>query len=182
VSSSTPTDDCTTLAEFVRLLVGELARADYPALERLRAAVDDRCARITLDDESIEVWFTGEELAVADAPGRDVDGEGATVSSTVHDLLDGQIEVLDAILDGRLDVTGPPEDIHRIFVAIEILLDASARAPGLQELARRFRADPCRGGRGAPLAATRMTPWFPPRAAAAEEALLARLGLLPGSA
>lgn len=181
MSSSTPTNDCTTLAEYVWLLVDELGRADYPALERLRAAVDDRCARITLDNESIEVWFTGDELVIADAAERDVDGKGTTVGSTVHDLLDGHIEVLDAILDGRLDVTGPPDDIHRIFVAIEVLLDASARAPDLQELAKRFRDDPCRGERAAPVAATRRTPWFPPRPAGEEEALLARLGLLPDS-
>lgn len=179
MSSNTPTEDCTSLEEFVRLLIEELARSDYRAFVRLRATVEDRCARITLDEESIEVWFAGEELTVAPAAGRTIDGEGGTDGSTVHDLLDGHIEVLDAILDGRLDVRGAPEDIHQIFVAIEILLDASARAPGLQELARRFRTDPCRRARAAPGSATRRMPWFPPRASEAETMLLERLRLLP---
>lgn len=174
-----PTDGCYSLEEYIRSLVDELGRADPDALARMRRVVGDRSARITLDDESVEVRFEDDRLAVVPATARETDGVGETDRATVLDLLDGYVEAMDAILDGRLEVTGTAEDVHRIFVAIEILLDASARDPELQELARAFRADPCRAKRGKPARATRRTPWFPPRPQPAEETLLARLDLLP---
>ncbi len=170
---------CRSLAEYIHELVARLAAADPDAAARLREAVGDRRARIRLADESVHVRFRGEELDVR-GPGRGkVDGEGATDRQTVLDLLDGWIEVNDAILDGRLDVQASPEDVHRMFVAIEIVIDTSARAPALQELARDFRADPCRDARGRPRPATRRTPWFPPRTEPVESQMLARLDLLP---
>ncbi len=171
---------CRGLADYIHELVARLAAADPAAAARLRKTVGDRRARIRLDDESVHVRFRGHELAVREARRGKVDGEGATDRQTVLDLLDGWIEVKDAILDGRLDVHGSPEDVHRIFVAIEILIDASARTPALQELARDFRTDPCREARGRPRPATRRTPWFPPRPAPNEAQMLARLDLLPG--
>jgi len=168
-----------TLAEYVRELVGRLGEADADAAARLRDAVAGRRARIRLDDEAVDVAFRDARLEVRKSGGRHVDGEGATDRGTVLDLMDGWIEVKDAILDGRLEVRGTPEDVHRIFVAIEILLDASARAPALQRLGRDFRGDPCRPPRGRPRPATRSAPWFPPRVEEAEEAMLERLGLLP---
>jgi hypothetical protein len=56
----------------------------------------------------------------------------------VLDILNGYLEVNQAILSGRLLVQGEVEDLNRIFIAIEILLDASPRTPALQQLAVRF--------------------------------------------
>jgi putative sterol carrier protein len=168
-----------TLGEYVRLLVETLGRSDRNALARLRSAVADRSARITLDDESVDVWFAGEELSVEPAPARDVDGEGATDTPTVLDLMDGYLEPREAILEGRLDVSGAAEDVHRIFVAIEILLDAAPRSPALQDLVRQFRADPSRPRRARPMPASGVPRPYPPRAGPEEEELLRRLGLLP---
>jgi hypothetical protein len=170
---------CRSLADYIRELVARLAAADPAAAARLRETVGDRRARIRLDDESVDVRFRGGGLDVRESRRGKVDGEGATDRQTVLDLLDGWIEVKDAILDGRLDVRASPEDVHRIFVAIEIVIDASARAPALQELARDFRGDPCRKARGRPRPATRRTPWSPPRAEPNESQILARLDLLP---
>ncbi|MDQ3670209.1 MAG: hypothetical protein M3377_08040 [Actinomycetota bacterium] len=170
---------CRSLGEYVQELVARLGAADASAAARLRETVGDRRARIRLDDESVHVCFRGAELEVRKARRGKVDGEGATDRQTVLDLLDGWIEVKDAILDGRLDVHASPEDVHRIFVAIEIVIDGSARAPALQALARDFRRDPCREARARPRAATRRTPWFPPRAEPDEAEMLTRLDLLP---
>ena len=162
---------CRTLEEYVRELIGRLGAADPPALERMRAVVDGRRARIVLDEEAVDVAFVGDELQIG--PADSVEGVGVTDRATTLELLDGYLEVTDAILDGRLDVTGTVDDVERMFLAIEILLDVAARAPGLQELAADYRADPCREPRRAP----------PPPAPAAqsetERALLDRLGLLP---
>jgi hypothetical protein len=178
--SSEPADGGTTLSDYIRLLVDTLGKAEPAALARLRHAVGSLSARITLDDESVDVWFSGTELVVERAPARDVDGTGATNTATVLDLMDGYVEPRDAILDGRLDVTGAAENVHRIFVAIEILLDAAPRSPELQELARRFRADRAHRRRGRPIRPSGFGRRHPPRPAPEEEALLRRLGLLPG--
>jgi hypothetical protein len=177
--SSAPPDASATLAEYIRLLVERLGQADPGALERLQRAVEGRSARITLDDESVDVWFEGGALKVELAPSRDVNGAGATDTPTVLDLMNGYLEPRAAILDGRLDATGTVDDVHRIFLAIEILLDAAPRSPGLQELARRFRADPSHPRRGRPIRPSGSGRRHPPRPGPEEVALLRRLGLLP---
>lgn len=173
------TEGCSTLGEYVEALVEELGRADPAALDRMREVVGSRRARIGLDDESVDLGFVGSRLVVETSSTDPVDGEGTTDRGTVFDLTDGYLELADAMLDGRLDVRGSADDVQRIFAAIEILLDASARAPALQRLARDFREDPCRPPRGRPVRASARVPWYPPTSGAAEVALLARLDLLP---
>jgi hypothetical protein len=164
---------CRTLAEYVGELIARLGAADPAAFERLRLVVDGRRARIVVDDEAVDVRFTGSVLSVEPA-GADVpDGTGITDRATTLELLDGYLEVTDAILDGRLDVTGTVDDVERMFLAIEILLDVAARSPTLQDLAADYRADPCREPRRAPPIPLSL------HSAESERALLERLGLLP---
>lgn len=170
---------CRTLGDYVAELALRLGQADPAALERMRAAVGSRRARIRLDEEAVDAEFgAGGGLLVTD-PAGEVDGEGAADRATVLDLLDGHVEVEDAILDGRLHVTGAVDDVARIFAAIEILLDGSARAPALQRLARDFRADPCRPPPEPAVGRSRPAPWHPTGPDPDELALLARLDLLP---
>ena len=68
-----------------------------------------------------------------------VDGAGVTDRVTVLDLMDGHLEVSDAISAGRLDVVADVDAVAAMFAAIEILIDASSRSPELQALAREFR-------------------------------------------
>ena len=164
---------CRTLAEYVSELIGRFAAADPQALERLRTVVDGRRARLVLDDEAVDVRFSGDRLLV-EPPGPDPpDGTGVTDRATTLALLDGYLEVTDALLDGRIDASGTVDDVERMFLAIEILLDVAARAPGLQDLAADYRADPCREPRRAPPAPIADTN------PGSERALLDRLGLLP---
>jgi hypothetical protein len=126
----------------VAALVEILARGEPAALARMRDVVGARRARIALDREAVDVAFDRSGALVVGAPGAlgPVDGEGRTDRATVLDVLDGYLEVVDAILTGRLDAVGEVEAVARIFAAIEILLDASSRTPGLQGLARGYRA------------------------------------------
>ena len=156
-----------------------LGEADPAALERLRQTVGGHRARLRLDAEAVDVRFDPDGLRVEEPAGEPVDGEGETDRATVLDLLDGYLEVTDAILDGRLRVTGAVDEIARMFAAIEILLDGSARAPALQRLARDFREDPGRAPPAAPQRRSRSGPWHPSGPGDAELELLARLGLLP---
>ena len=160
-------------------LIAALGRADPAALARLQRIVRGRRARIRLDDEAVEIRFVRDTLVVEPATGLSpVDGTGTTDRATVFDLMDGHLEVSDAISTGRLDVVAEVDAVAVMFAAIEILIDASSRSPDLQALAREFRErsgePPMRAVRPHPVAVR------PAEGVAAHEnALLARLDLLP---
>jgi hypothetical protein len=163
----------------VSALIAALGRADPAALARLQRIVRGRRARIRLDDEAVEIRFIRDTLVVEPATGLSpVDGTGTTDRATVFDLMDGHLEVSDAISTGRLDVVAGVDAVAVMFAAIEILIDASSRSPDLQALAREFRE---RSGEP-PMRAVRphSVAVRPAEGVAAHEnALLARLDLLP---
>ncbi len=173
---------CRTLAEYVTALVDRLGQEEPPLLSRLRFVVGSRRARIRLDNEVVQVQFDGPRLVVlTGADDATVDGAGSTDRETTLALLSGESELTDAIVSGRLDAHGEVENLARIFIAIEILLDASSRSPLLQQLAREFANDPCRVER-APWAQRRTptpTPVDPDRRPDSERLMLARLDLMP---
>jgi hypothetical protein len=172
------------LAQYIRLLIERLDDNEPDAGARIRLLVGHRSARITLDDETVIVRFSSPDgrLVVGEDDAQPVSGSGTTDRTTVLALLDGYAGVTDVILDGRLRVDGPVDDIARMFQSIETLIDGATRVPSLQQLARDFRADPCRapvpirGGRSDGRSRSRVTP---NGVTDAEMALLERLGLLP---
>jgi hypothetical protein len=170
-----------SLGAYVEALVASLGRADPEALARLRRVVGQRHARIVLDDGAVDVGFAEDRLVVVASAGARVHGEGITDRETVLDLLDGHLEVTDAILDGRLRIRGTTDAVVRMFNAIEILLDASPRTPALQALAAHFRRYPPAAARPEPVAGmpVRRTSWYPDERSPGEDALLARHDLLP---
>jgi hypothetical protein len=163
-----------TLAHYIRDLVAALRQSDPPAYQRLREVVGDRRARITLDQETALPVFDRGELRFL-SPGSEVDGEGSTDRETVHDLLDGRLEVSEAILLGRIEIRGPSADVDRILLAVELLLDGSTRAPAMRALAGRFCAE--RPRRHPPVDPPPMN-GYPFRLDGEEFAMLARLDLL----
>jgi hypothetical protein len=173
---------CRTLAEYIEQLVARLAQNEPVLHARLRDVVGSRRARITLDDETVEVQFEGGQLSVSEVTsGNAVDGVGACDRMTTLALLRGELEVRDAILDGRLRAMGELDSLARMFHAIEILLDAAARLPAVQRLALDYGVDPCRPAR--PPYRSVMQPRRvvidPDHVPALERALLRRLDLLP---
>jgi hypothetical protein len=165
-----------SIKEYIEALISRLGEGDPAALARLRQVVGLRRAWISLDDETVEVRFTKRGLEVRTDLSKATDGSGVTDRQTVLDILDARLEVLDAILLGRLRIQGDVEEINRIVLAIEILLDASTRDPALQELAEQLRAESVpRRLRPIP---TRMS-WHPFRPSPAEQEMLRRLDLLP---
>lgn len=173
---------CRTLAEYVTALVERLGSDEPPLLSRLRDVVGSRRARIRLDKEVVLVQFAGARLVVeAETGDATVDGAGGTDRETTLALLEGDTELTDAIVSGRLDAHGEVENLTRIFIAIEILLDASSRSPLLQQLARDFENDPCRAPR-APWSQQRTAIQSlvdPDRRPDSERVILSRLDLLP---
>ncbi|MFN0103826.1 MAG: hypothetical protein ACKV2U_17300 [Bryobacteraceae bacterium] len=163
-----------TLAEYIRELVLALRRSAPSAYGRLIQVAGERRARIGLDDERVVTGFQGGELVFPplDTP---VDGEGSTDRETVLDLLDGRLEVTEAVLLGRIDACGKSEDVDRFLIAIEVLLDEVAHVPATRALSERFRAEkPRRTGAEPPPALE----WYPFRLDAEEFEMLSRLDLL----
>ncbi|HZS53234.1 MAG TPA: hypothetical protein VFA65_02440 [Bryobacteraceae bacterium] len=166
-----------TLGEYIAALVDALATDDPAGFTRMREIVDARAARIELDDEAVEVVFVVGQLHVGAKLGFPIEGYGSTNSATVLDLLDGNLEVNTAVLDGRLRLVGDADDVARMCIAIEILLNASARSPRLQSLAGRFRHERS----GTAERSVYNLVWYPFACSDSELALLNRLDLLPGS-
>ena len=169
-----------TLGEYIRSLVAHLDAVEPLAGARLRAWVGRRRARISLDDETVEVVFDAGHLRVEPVSLGAVDGTGATTRATVLDLLAGRLEVTDAILDGLIEVDGEPEAVVAILAAIEILIEVSTRAPGLRALADAFvhETAPAPGPSfSAPVPMARRTPWLPAALDPLEAQLLGDLGI-----
>ena len=178
---------CRSLAQYIRLLIARLDEGEPAAAARIRTLVGRRRARITLDDETVIVGFSQADgrLVVGDDDDGPVSGSGTTDRATVLALLDGYAGVTDVILDGRLRVEGHVDDIARMFQSIETLIDGATRVPKLQQLARDFRADPCRApvpDRNGHRVARNRSQVSPGSVSANEMAVLERHGLLPPGA
>ena len=118
--------------------------------ERLRGVVSGWRAAITLDDETVVVSMVADRLRIEPADTAPVDGTGSATSDVVLALLDGRVELSDAVADGWIDALGHRSAVTRLLIAVEVLLDASARVPALRRLAAEFRDE---RGPGAPLPA-----------------------------
>jgi hypothetical protein len=168
-----------TLKQYIAALISLLGAAHPIMLARMRLIVGGRRACIVLDDEAVEVAFDRDGLEVKPlAVNTELSGKGATDTATVLALLNGYLEVSDAIFSGRLRVFGEAESIIRMFMAIEILLDAAPRTPALQSLAARFANDK-RSQRLPSTPDGARVSWYPFRAKENELKLLEDLDLLP---
>jgi hypothetical protein len=134
--------DGTPLRSWIQALVDALDEDEWGAAARLRAVVAGYSARIVLDDETVLVSMPDGELEwhAADAS-MPVDGEGGATSGVVLAILEGTLEVTDAVERGLVQAAGSPEAVVRMFHAIELILDASARVPALRRLADDFRRE-----------------------------------------
>lgn len=126
-----------TLGEWIEALVAAVDSGDPAAAGRLRRIAGRRRARIRLDAETVLVRFRAGALRVrADDPAAVVDGSGGTDRATVAGILRGRVDAVEAVLDGRVEAAGAPDAVAAMFAMIEVILDAAARVPALQELAR----------------------------------------------
>jgi hypothetical protein len=163
--------ELTPLRGWIQELVDALDGDAWGAGARLRDVVGGYSARIALDDETVHVSMPDGRLEwhTPDA-GLPVDGEGGTTTGAVVAILDASLEVTDAVERGLVQAAGSPEAVVRIFHAIELILDASARVPALRRLADDFR-------REAGASRARPIPEPPRPPGPAELRLLDRLGV-----
>ena len=168
-----------TLGEYISALMQCLRECDPIAYSRMCHIVGDRAARVQLDKQSVWVRMLDGSLVVDHRlpEGVTEDGSGTTDTVTVLALLRGDLEVSEAILNESLAIDGEIEQIHRMFLAIEILLDAAPRCPALQRISERFVAESEQSETGSvPPRAN----WYPFAVSAEEFDFLRRCGLLPG--
>ncbi len=158
------------LGSWITAIVAHLAASEPGAFGRLLDVVGSRRARISLDDEAVVVAAVRGQLRILPADTEPVDGSGGTTRDVVLALLDGRLETSQALGEGLVHASGSVDSVSRIFHAIEIVLDVSARSPGLRTLAAQFRASGPAGG----VVARRFRP-----PVGRELAVLGRLGLLP---
>jgi hypothetical protein len=128
-----------SLQAWIGALVTALEDDPWGAAERLRDVVGGFTARISLDDETVVVSMPAGVLAWETELGAAFDGEGSTTTAVVIAIVDGQLEVTDAVARGLVQARGSPEAVLRLFHAVELILDASARVPVLRRLADEFR-------------------------------------------
>jgi hypothetical protein len=189
-----------SLAQYVVELIARLGDGEPGSLRRMQRIVGSQRALVALEDDAVVVWFgpsgvlhvmpaaaTAATTAIATAVtssgevDSDLDGEGSTTHRVVLAILDGEIEVTDAILDGDIDVRGSSEAVTALLMAIEILVDAATRVPGLRELADTYRAQHRPDRPNLPHAraggAGRRTLWPPDLTDPLEDELLRSLGL-----
>ena len=162
-------------------LIEALHQCDPDAYDRMCHVVRQRSARIQLDDESVIVRMNLGVLQV-DPSTCDNDGftgEGKTTRATVLALLNGSLEVSDAILSGLIIVYGELDQINRMFQAIEIMLDASPRCPELQKLSRMYLRETGPPALAGNAAAFELPSWYPFAVPPDEMQLLAKYDLLP---
>jgi hypothetical protein len=159
-----------SLRGWIEALVDALVADPWGARERLHDVVGGYSARISLDHETVVVSMPDGRLVWRrPRAGMRVDGVGGTTTGVVVAILDGRLEATDAVERGLVQASGSPDAVLRMFHAIELILDASARVPALRRLADEFRRQAQAswdGGGDDPL-----VPW------AAELDLLDRLGV-----
>ncbi len=110
-----------------------LARECPPAHARLRAALGDRRLRVELAGEELDI-VGGEVVAPADTPVLEL----ASDARTLHDVLLGELDVLDAVVGERVRVRGAVDDVIAATTAMEAFLAGALRCPSMPALLERL--------------------------------------------
>ncbi len=123
------------VALFAALEEGEPHRAD--AIRKLAGA---QLSRMVLDADRVTVRFEAGDLRVRRLPENAAlkTPNGTTDRQTVRDLLQGYMEISEAISQDKIRLRGTADEVMAICAIIEILVDASTRIPELQRLAAAF--------------------------------------------
>jgi hypothetical protein len=136
--SADPAGGALRLADWIQRLAEGLA-AERGAPGRLQAVVGDRRARISLDDDMVVVAMVDEKVVVL-PDDASVTGSGTTTFATIIALLDGRLDLTEALRDGHAAAQGRVEDLTAMLHAVEILLDVATRVPAMRSAAAAFRA------------------------------------------
>ena len=133
-------------ASFLAASLGAVQR-DAPASARAVAgALGAAVIQLVVDGERVIVRG-GSELAIAGDLAREPDVEVATTARALLALLDGDDELIAAVIANRVRVRAAPGDAVRLFDAMRWFVEGCARTAAAQQLLHDYRchAEPTSG-------------------------------------
>ncbi|WP_253746453.1 MULTISPECIES: hypothetical protein [unclassified Ruegeria] len=166
------------LRDWIVALYAALEEAEPHSAAAIRKLAGAQLSRMVLDADRVTVRFVEDRLQVRRIRASTAQlktPNGATNRITVTALLQGYMEISEAIAQDQIRLRGTADEVMAICAIIEVLVDASTRVPALQRLAAAFLQitgqETVRASRRARAAAARAQ-------AEKERALLQREGLL----
>ncbi len=118
----------------------EALRADTPlAYRRFHNQFAPLRACLTAGTDTRTVWLENNRLVLA-AGAHTAAIEARFAIDTIGALVDGELTLLDAVLDGQLWLRGRPEHVERFFDAFATFITGSMRSHAMQQLMYAFRA------------------------------------------
>jgi hypothetical protein len=127
---------------FRELVTSVLLAVDRDAPEcgrQAAAALGERLAMLRVGDEAITLAARGERVVVREAPADSAEIELRASARAVVDLVDGRVELLQAIEDARLHVAGTPDDLIAMEAAVRWFIGGAVRSRGPAQAWRRHR-------------------------------------------
>jgi hypothetical protein len=127
------------LSQALRRSLGALELECPAAWSRMCLALEGRVARVTVDDETVLLGGAHARVRLL--------REGAprvvvsTSWRTIFDLADARGSLIDAILDERLSLIGPPEEVLAFHDGLMSYLLGGVRSPSFEPLFAELRSE-----------------------------------------
>jgi hypothetical protein len=123
----------------------EALRREVPAAYRAMCqALDARELCLRVDGAPIVLAFSGESHRFLARPGR-APIEIRTAEETLHQLIDGELSLLEAVLSERVVVLASIDDLLRCEEGLSSYLRGAVRSPSFPRILERRRAAIGRG-------------------------------------
>lgn len=119
-----------------------LERDQPAAFFRVAAELDRLTVHLVVDGESFTSGFAADRPCIVDpAPEHDFPVRAATTRSTILDLCDGRMRLLEAVMERRLEVWASEERLLRISRAVTAFSEGAVRARRMRALLDSFRTE-----------------------------------------
>jgi len=128
--------------EFARFLLDSLCALERESPQSYAAlceALDARCVAIRVDAGAIRLAFEHGHARVEDAAATPSDVELATDKSTILDLIDARVHLLDAIAADRFRARGALDSLARFDDALHEYLNGAVRCRSMPPLLDEYR-------------------------------------------
>lgn len=125
MSSSSSTEVGARLVESLR----SIRDRNRPGYEELVETVGQMRVALKVGEEALFVSFRGGEFWVRLGTSGDADAHVVTDRGTIEDLLKGRTDLDEAILDGRLIVRAPIDDLIRLHDGLQAYVRAAVTTP-----------------------------------------------------
>ena len=128
-------------SEFGRFLARSFTALEHEhrsAYLRTCRALAGRSVQIEIDSPAVLARFSASAVSVSDADAAG-DLTLGTDKSTVFDLIDGKLTLLEAVRSERMQLRGSVESVADFHDALMIYLDGAVRSPSFPDLLTDYR-------------------------------------------